>query len=354
MGVARRGPGELERAVLAVLWEADGTLSPGEVATGSTPTAGCRTARVATILSRLLEKGALERRRDGRSFRYVPVADPAGLAARGLSALLDGRAGSEAVLTRFIADLSGRDEQVLRLLLERSSRASSQRAEAIVRLVVYLPLLVPALAAAFARPLSARLDPRYGAWLLTAAALVLAAASTRRWGCSRPTRLVRVPLVAHLGHWSPAVVRRNDSASVAVACAAGVLLTVLCVAAGRFAVRRVRALRAAYAEAACLPGTGPIVTARRRPDAYALPGWPGGPGGSWCPPGCSSRSTSRGGGAARPRAAHLTQHHYLYVSVAQLAAAANPLLRPLAAAVEYASNGGPTSRPPGSWATAAR
>ena len=122
MGVARRGPGELEQAVLAVLWQADGTLSPGEVRDRLDTDGGLSYSTVATILSRLHEKGSLERRRDGRSFRYAPVADPAGLAARRLSALLDGQPDREAVLTRFIADLSGRDEQVLRLLLERSAR----------------------------------------------------------------------------------------------------------------------------------------------------------------------------------------------------------------------------------------
>jgi len=46
-----------------------------------------------------------------------------------------------------------------------------------VRLFVYLPLLVPALAALAARPLADRLEPRQATWLLTTAAVILAAAA---------------------------------------------------------------------------------------------------------------------------------------------------------------------------------
>jgi len=44
--------------------------------------------------------------------------------------------------------------------------------------LVYLPLLVPVLAAAAARPLAARLEPRLATWLLTATTVALAAFST--------------------------------------------------------------------------------------------------------------------------------------------------------------------------------
>jgi hypothetical protein len=47
-----------------------------------------------------------------------------------------------------------------------------------VRPLVYLPLLIPALAAVAARPLAARLEPRQGTWLLTVAAVALAGCST--------------------------------------------------------------------------------------------------------------------------------------------------------------------------------
>lgn len=119
----RRAAGALESAVLGVLWSASEPLSPGEVreklARGELADGGSTLSysTVVTILTRLHEKRALSRQRDGRAYRYAPLADEAGLAARRLSQLLDRAADREAVLSRFVADLSERDEQVLRDLL---------------------------------------------------------------------------------------------------------------------------------------------------------------------------------------------------------------------------------------------
>ena len=117
----RRGSGELEAAVLSVLWDAGSALSAGEVqaALAGRPGASGELSysTVVTILSRLHAKNALSRRRDGRAFRYAPVADEAGLAARRLAALLDRQPDRQAVLSRFVADLSEGDEQLLRTLL---------------------------------------------------------------------------------------------------------------------------------------------------------------------------------------------------------------------------------------------
>ena len=72
---------------------------------------------VVTIMSRLHGKGVLERRKAGRSYVYVPVADEPGLAARRMTRVLDGEADREAVLARFVSSLSESDEGVLRSLL---------------------------------------------------------------------------------------------------------------------------------------------------------------------------------------------------------------------------------------------
>ena len=116
----RRGPGELEQAVLTVLWSADAALSPGEVRDrlGSDGAGGLSYSTVVTILSRLHEKGVLDRTREGRAFRYTPVvADVAGLAARQLTDVRNRHDDREAVLSRFVAELSDGDEELLRRLL---------------------------------------------------------------------------------------------------------------------------------------------------------------------------------------------------------------------------------------------
>lgn len=124
----RRGPGELAAAVMQVLWDAGRALSPGEVqaalAARDRGPSRLSYSTVVTILSRLHAKQAVERQRAGRAFRYRPAADAAGLAARRLAAMLDREPDRDAVLSRFVAELSGRDEQLLRSLLEDSGPGS--------------------------------------------------------------------------------------------------------------------------------------------------------------------------------------------------------------------------------------
>lgn len=126
-GIPRRARGALEAAIMDVLWSAGRSLSPGEVRDllGKSDDAEARElsygtlsySTVVTILTRLHGKKMLDRTRVGRSFQYAPLADEAGLEARRLAALLDGSADRAAVLSRFVADLSDSDEELLRRLL---------------------------------------------------------------------------------------------------------------------------------------------------------------------------------------------------------------------------------------------
>jgi predicted transcriptional regulator len=111
----RRAAGELEAAVLAVLQAAGSPLSPGEVRDRLGGDLAYTT--VVTILSRLHDKGVLDRHKAGRAFRYAPIADEPGLAARRMSQVLDAEPDREAVLTRFVSGLSGQDEELLRRML---------------------------------------------------------------------------------------------------------------------------------------------------------------------------------------------------------------------------------------------
>ncbi|MGW3010588.1 BlaI/MecI/CopY family transcriptional regulator [Streptomyces sp. NPDC001219] len=114
--VPRRPSGELEASVLAVLWAAEGPLSPAEVQRAL----GRRLARttVTTILTRLHDKGAVSRSRAGRGFAYSPIQDSAGLTARRMHSELDKQADHGTALARFVAQLTSEDEQLLRALLE--------------------------------------------------------------------------------------------------------------------------------------------------------------------------------------------------------------------------------------------
>ncbi|MFI6686421.1 M56 family metallopeptidase [Streptomyces sp. NPDC050485] len=203
-----------------------------------------------------------------------------------------------------------------------------------MHLAVYLPLLLPLFAVPAARPLADRLEPRLATWLLTVGAVVLAAGSTTVLGLLALAGLVRIPSVAELAHLSPAVLHRDDPAQTSVAVVAGLLLLVVVTVGSRFLYRRVRAVCAAVLEAACFPGQDPLVVMDEvTADAFAMPGLPG-------------RIVVSTGMLATLDAtereilltherAHLRGHHYLFAAAAQLAAVANPLLRPLAAQVAY-------------------
>lgn len=112
----RRGAGELEAAVLAVLLAADAALTPAQVRERLDGRLAYTT--VVTILSRLYAKGVLTRLRSGRAYSYAPVADEPGLAARRMRGVLDAEADREAVLARFVSGLSAADEELLRRMLE--------------------------------------------------------------------------------------------------------------------------------------------------------------------------------------------------------------------------------------------
>jgi predicted transcriptional regulator len=111
----RRGTGELASEVLSILQSAGEPLATADVRERLGGDLAYTT--VVTILSRLHAKGVLDRERTGRAFRYAPVADEPGLAARRMATVLAGEADREAVLARFVSGLSGEDEQALRRML---------------------------------------------------------------------------------------------------------------------------------------------------------------------------------------------------------------------------------------------
>ncbi len=203
-----------------------------------------------------------------------------------------------------------------------------------MHLAVYLPLVVPLLAAVAARPLAGRLPPAPATWLLAVSAIALAAASSAVLGMLALTALVRIPLVDSLGGMSVTVVSAHDPASLPVAIAAGALLAAAAAAAGRALWWRAAALIAAGREAHRLRGSGQVVvTDDEAADAYTLPGVP-------CRIVITAGMLRALNGPERQvllahERAHASGLHYLFTTAARLAAAANPLLRPVAAAVGY-------------------
>ncbi|MEW2087048.1 BlaI/MecI/CopY family transcriptional regulator [Streptomyces sp. NPDC005283] len=112
----RRPAGELEAAVMAALWAAGTPLTPVQVQ--AELSSGLARTTVVTILSRLYDKGVVDRERHGRGYAYVPVQDAPGLTAQRMHTELDRDTDRETVLARFVAQLSPNDGELLRQLLE--------------------------------------------------------------------------------------------------------------------------------------------------------------------------------------------------------------------------------------------
>lgn len=209
-----------------------------------------------------------------------------------------------------------------------------------MHMLVWLPLAIPAIAALAARPLANRLPPRTATWLLTASAVILAAASCGVLGLLALAAAVRLPFVDALAGMSMSAVNSTDPASLPLGVLAGALLAAAAIAAMRAAWLRTAALVAAHQHSRRLPRPSQLTGAAEAVvvqddgvDAYTVPGWP-------------SRIVVTSGmlAALTPaerevllahERAHAGSCHYLFTAAARLAAAANPLLTPLASAIGY-------------------
>ncbi|MEU5694807.1 M48 family metalloprotease [Actinosynnema sp. NPDC020468] len=180
---------------------------------------------------------------------------------------------------------------------------------------VYLALLLPLLVVPVVRRAADHCHPRTATRLLTATALVTALAGV----------LSAVLLVIAAAVGRPEVGRP-------VGVVAAVLLAAALVATTRAAVGHARTLRAARSEAR-RHGSDLVVLPDETPLAYALPG---APGRVVVSTGLLAvlDPTERRVLLAHERA-HLTHRHHRHLLVTTLAAAAQPTLRPLRAAVAY-------------------
>jgi Zn-dependent protease with chaperone function len=200
--------------------------------------------------------------------------------------------------------------------------------------LLYLPLIIPALAGAAARPLAARLEPRQATWLLTSAAVALAACSTAALALLAAYAAARAPVLAAVGDYSQPVMRRADPISAVAGAVAALALAGAAVAVAVMFRSRARALAESYRRAAGLQAEdGIVVVPGPAIEAYALPGWPGRivVSGQLL----DSLDTRRRAALIAHEQAHLAGRHHLFAAVAKLAAAANPLLLPVARSVEY-------------------
>jgi Zn-dependent protease with chaperone function len=201
-------------------------------------------------------------------------------------------------------------------------------------LAVYLPLLLTAAFGGVAPVVARRLPPDVGTWLLSGGGLLAAAGSSASLGLLAFSLVAQAPVVATRGHWSDAVLRHHDPVAAPVSTVAAVAVLLLAARFLRVATRRLVAVRDSFRLARSLPDAGGelYVLDSADPHACAVPGRPGRI--------VVTSGLLRSLDAGQRRAllaherAHLDHHHHVHQSVAHLAAAVNPLLRRLPAAVE--------------------
>jgi Zn-dependent protease with chaperone function len=206
-----------------------------------------------------------------------------------------------------------------------------------MHVAIYLPLIFAAVLGGTATQLSRTLPPATAARLLTAAGVATAAATSFVLAVLAFTLLAELAPVAELGSWSTsaldAVNPVPDGTSV-VAVAAVCLLALIAV---RVAMLRVRATRAARRLCAQLGG-GPgdlVVVDGPEIEVFAVPALRGRIVATR--PLLAALPADERRAVLAHETAHLRHHHHRYRLAAELAAAVNPLLRPLAGAVEYAT-----------------
>jgi len=199
-----------------------------------------------------------------------------------------------------------------------------------------LPLLCAGLFAVSAPALSRQLPPAAATWLQSIGSLLAAVGSTVSLTVVGFTFVAQNRQLAQSGHWSGQTLRNGGTIWTPVAALAVVAVIVLAARTALAGWRRVTALRQAYQLAAALPAPGEelVVLDLHDRQALAVPGRPGRI--------VLSTGLLRALDAGQRRAvlaherSHLRHRHHLHQSITRIAAAANPLLRQLPAAVGLA------------------
>lgn len=112
--------GDLERRIMGILWESPDRETTVRNVAEVLPELAYTT--VATVLDRLVHKGMLKRRMDGRTIRFTTVGSKGAHAAVLMRVVLDQEGDPEAALVQFAESLSDTEASALRQALNRLER----------------------------------------------------------------------------------------------------------------------------------------------------------------------------------------------------------------------------------------
>jgi BlaI family transcriptional regulator, penicillinase repressor len=108
--------GELERAIMDVLWESPAPMTVRQVGSRLTERDLAHTT-VMTVLDRLAKKGFVRRQRAGRAWLYRPAESREAYVAELMLTALDQTGDRQAALTRFARSVTEAEAQALRAAL---------------------------------------------------------------------------------------------------------------------------------------------------------------------------------------------------------------------------------------------
>lgn len=115
------GLGELEGAVMNVLWQLDAPAKVRNVLEDLGPRRKLAYTTVMTVLDNLHRKGWVNRQRVGRAYEYWPVFGREEAAARALRETLASSGNPEGALMHFFASASDHEADILRNALARKA-----------------------------------------------------------------------------------------------------------------------------------------------------------------------------------------------------------------------------------------
>ncbi|MDG4767953.1 BlaI/MecI/CopY family transcriptional regulator [Solwaraspora sp. WMMD406] len=123
--------GDLERAVMDVLWDRDPTAGPVTVrdVAEALRERDLAYTTVMTVLDRLAGKGMVSRERSGRAWHYQPVASREAYIAQLMLDALDLAGSRDAALVRFAKSVTGTEAEVLRTALTEQARPADDDAQ---------------------------------------------------------------------------------------------------------------------------------------------------------------------------------------------------------------------------------
>src|SRR6185312_12329631 len=113
------GFGELEAVLMHRIWDHDGPLTVRDLFDELREERNIAYTTVMSTMDNLHRKGWLARERDGKAYRYTPVATREEYSARLMREAMAAAGDTEAVLSHFVAQMDGSESAALRAVLAK-------------------------------------------------------------------------------------------------------------------------------------------------------------------------------------------------------------------------------------------